>query len=447
MTTLDVAAVTRRFVILTALRWLPTGLLVPILVLLFTSRGFSLTQYAAIATVMTTTTFLLELPTGGLADSLGRKRVLLIGNGFLLASGAGLAWLAFSPTRPPMGIFLVLVAAMGVYRALESGPLEAWYVDAVHAAGEADVSPGLGRAGGVTGFSIAAGSLLSGGIIALDPFPAVDSMGVVVLTSMALVVIQVAALALLMVETRPSGPGATWTASVRQVPSVITGTLRLARTSRVITLLLLVEATWVVGMVSFENLFPVRLEALVGTTEGAASLMGPVSAAAWAASGLGAALIVRLSRRIGEYPAAALLRVCQGATIVVMGLAAGTPGLIAAFIATYLSHGASAPVHMTLLHRQVTAANRTTAVSLNSMVGFAAFSVAAVLIGLVADGISVEAGMFICGAVAVLGAPLYLRARRHDTTAPGTETGEADAVMAAGPGELFTGPIDGSQPS
>ena len=71
------AAVTRRFLILRATRWLPTGLLMPVLVLVLVDRGFSLAQIGVAAAGQGLMVFLLELPTGGLADALGRKPVLL----------------------------------------------------------------------------------------------------------------------------------------------------------------------------------------------------------------------------------------------------------------------------------------------------------------------------------------------------------------------------------
>lgn len=413
----SVTALTHRYLLLEGLRWVPTGLLIPILVLMFTSRGFSLTEFGVVVTIMATTTFGLELPTGGLADSLGRRRVLLVASGFLLVAKALLFTVAASPARPSWTVVAAASIAMGAYRALESGPLGAWFVDAVHAIDpDGDVEAGLGKAGTVTGFAIATGSLAAGGIIAWDPIVTLDPMAVVLACSFMLVVVQTIALALLMSEVKSPLRSGVLVESLREVPAVITATLTLARRNRVIALLLVVEATWSVGMVAFENLFPVRLSQLVESSDAAAALLGPVAAAGWAASGAGAFLVLRLSRRLGPYRTGALLRVVQAAFIVTMGLAAGAPGVIAAFIATYLVHGASGPVHLNLLHRQVDAAHRTTALSLNSMVAFAAFSIAGIAIGAVADITSVPAAMIVCAAVTMLGAVAYLIAQRHDPT-------------------------------
>ncbi|HKJ54499.1 MAG TPA: MFS transporter [Nitriliruptoraceae bacterium] len=412
-----VSAITRRYLVLDGLRWLPTGLFIPILVLLFTGRGFSLTEFGIVGTIMAATTFLLELPTGGLADALGRRRVLLVACGFLLVAKAILFTVAASTGRPSWAVVAIASIAMGVYRALESGPLGAWYVDAVHAVDvDADVEAGLGQAGTVTGLSIATGSLAAGGIMAWDPIATLDPMAVVMGVSIFFVLLQALSLMLLMTELRPPLGIDALMASARDVPSVIRETLSLVRTGRVLVLLLVVEATWSVGMVAFENLFPVRLADLVGSTDGGAALLGPVSAAGWAASGAGAFFVVRLSRRLGPYRTGALLRLVQAGFIVAMGLVAGVAGIVAAFIATYLVHGASGPVHLNLVHRQVDADHRATALSLNSMVAFASFSVAGIGIGAIADQVSVPVAMVTCAVVAALGAVAYLAARRADPT-------------------------------
>src|SRR3712207_7579714 len=58
---------------LTVLRWLPVGFQAPITVLLAQSRGLSLAEIGLLFTVHGLVVVALELPTGGLADVLGRR--------------------------------------------------------------------------------------------------------------------------------------------------------------------------------------------------------------------------------------------------------------------------------------------------------------------------------------------------------------------------------------
>ena len=66
--------------------------------------------------------------------------------------------------------FVAAAVVMGAFRALDSGPLEAWFVDTVHLTEPgADVDQQLSRAGTVLGGAIAVGAILSGGLIWWDP--------------------------------------------------------------------------------------------------------------------------------------------------------------------------------------------------------------------------------------------------------------------------------------
>src|SRR3712207_5843539 len=117
----------RRYVGLTALRWLPIGIAAPVTVLLATSRGLSPADIGATVAVYGAVTLLLELPTGGLADAIGHRPVLVL-SGLL-----GTASLLLMTVADGVGLFALAWALLGVGRALDSGPLEAWYVDTVHA--------------------------------------------------------------------------------------------------------------------------------------------------------------------------------------------------------------------------------------------------------------------------------------------------------------------------
>jgi hypothetical protein len=155
--------------------------------------------------------------------------------------------------------------------------------------------------------------------------------------------------------------------------------------------------------------------------------MGPVGSAAWFASAAGAAGIVAISRRIGVARSAALLRIVQGLTIVAMGLIAGPIGVVAAYLGCYVAHGASNPMHTTLLHRQVVGAHRTTVLSMNSMVSQPAGSLGTITLTSLADGTTVGTAMVVGGIICALAAPLYIPAWRQE---------QEDPAVAADPGAI-----------
>ena len=102
------------------------------------------------------------------------------------------------------------MALQGVFRALDSGPLEAWYVDATLAADPTpEIEHGLSRGSTVLSLAIAIGALLSGGLVALDPFESIATLALPLLVALALGVVNLVAIVLLMTEIRggPRSPG------------------------------------------------------------------------------------------------------------------------------------------------------------------------------------------------------------------------------------------------
>jgi predicted MFS family arabinose efflux permease len=409
MTALDARSARRRYLVLIALRWFPVGLLIPINVLLMLSRGLSLTEIGVAFSVQGFVVLALELPTGGLSDSLGRRPVLI------LASIVGLLSLGTLYLADSLPMFAVAMFLQGVFRALDSGPLEAWYVDATLAAEpDARIESGLGAGSTVLSLAIGAGALLSGGLVALDPFESIETLALPLLVALALYVLNLGALVLLLTEVRKARGARAIATSVGAVPGVIRDGLRLLRSSRVLLALVLVELFWGFSMVTFESLFPIRLSEVLGDTADAAALMGPVSSGAWFASAVGAAAITVVSGRLGVARSAAALRILQGLAIVAMGLIAGPVGVVTAYLACYVTHGASNPMHMTLLHRQVDGPHRTTVLSMNSMVGQPAGAIGAIVLASIADGTSLTTAMLIGGLVCAAAAPLYIPAWRSE---------------------------------
>ncbi|WP_144118534.1 MFS transporter [Catellatospora sichuanensis] len=421
MSTLSVKQVRHRFLLLHGLRWLPTGLMVPVMILLMQERGLTLPQIGLAATAQGLVVLVLELPTGGLADAIGRKPVLAASWAVNLLS------LALVVTADSFAMFYLAWALQGIHRALDSGPLESWYVDATLAADpEANYESGLGLAGTVIGVAISAGALISGGLVALGPIGPFSALTVPMVAAAVLQVVALIVLLILMAEVRPARGVGALLASVREAPRMVGQAFGLLRRSRVLLALVAVELFWGFGMVTFEGLLPVRLAEVVGDADRAAAMLGPASSAAWLVSAAAAALTPLLLRWPGAAPGAALLRILQGLTVVGMGVFAGPVGVLIAFLACYAVHGASNPLHTGLLHRQVDGPYRTSVISLNSMMGQPAGALGGVALTALAAATSISTAMLVGGAVLALAAPLYLPAWRQARRKPVPEPTSAE---------------------
>jgi MFS family permease len=227
------ARLRRRFVLLTALRWLPIGFTAPLLVLLQLSRGLTLEQVGITTACYALTTALLELPTGGLADAIGRRTVLVA------SSILGIVVFAGMLVAVGLGPWIAIKIVAGAARALDSGPLEAWFVDEVRRGDHrADIRHGLSQAhaveGGGLALSAAAGGLLP---VAFDGF---NSAVVAALAAQGLYLVGV----LSMVSEHRTLDRRALAAAFRQVPAVLRSGLTIGMRTRPVGRLLCGSAVW-----------------------------------------------------------------------------------------------------------------------------------------------------------------------------------------------------------
>jgi len=412
---LSPSAARRILYTLTVTRWFPVGLVVGIFILLQTGRGLTIAQATTAAAVSGLVCFALELPTSGFADAFGRRAVYIAAAVVNVLAGVAYA-LAQS-----FWAFVGATALMGLFRALDSGPLEAWFVDEVHASTPgADVDQELSRAGTFLGLSMAAGALVGVALIWWHPIRSAPAIDLAVWGFAALNVVHLIAVLALLKETPRHAVGerqrALVLASMREAPRVVLSGLKLLGRNRILLGIVAAEIFWSIGMIAFESLLPLRLEELLGSQQRAGATMGPIAAAGWLIFALGTWLAGVASKRIGVARAAMLGRALNGTGAVVMGLALGPVGLIAAYLFTYSAHGLNGPPHAALLHREAEAGNRATVLSMNSMMAFLAFGIAGPLTGLLADHASIATAMVTVGAISLLGVACYLPARRAELT-------------------------------
>lgn len=402
----------RVFLTLTFTRWFPVGLVVGILILYQLDRGQSITQALTVSALSGAVVFLLELPTSSFADGFGRRAVYVTAAGVNVVTG--FVYLA----ADSFWMFAVGGCLMGVFRALDSGPLEAWYVDTVHlVAPGKGVDGALAKQGAVLGGGMAAGALVSGGLVAWHPIGTQSALTLPVLVFALLNVIHLGLVVALMREPRAATSNTSLARALeaaRRAPTVVRGGLNLLRGNRVLRGLVLVEVFWAIAMVVFEQFQPVRLAELLGDEARAGAWMGPVAAAGWGVFAVGSAVAGVTSRHLGVARTAILARTLNGLGAMAMGLVMGPELLVVAYLGTYALHGAGGPMHSALLHREASAHNRATMLSLNSMMMFAAFSIAAPLLGLLSAHTSTSTAMISAGAVSMLGALCYLPALRHE---------------------------------
>jgi predicted MFS family arabinose efflux permease len=418
------ARLVRRFVLLNALRWLPTGLLMPVAVVLMQSRGLSLSEIGLVVTVQGAAVMLLELPTGGLADAVGRRTVLL------LASALDVASLALLLTAHSPGAFMVAGLVQGVFRALESGPLESWYVDSSLAVDPgAAIERGLARGTSALGLAISLGALAAAGLTAHPVVGGVDPLAVPVAAALLLRLVDMGALAVLVHDDRARPDLRAMSLGIAAAPAVVRSTMRLVSRSRALLALVGVELLWGAGLVAVELFSGPRMVELLGDPERGVAVFGLAAAAGWSTSALGSAATGRVTARLGGGPArvGAVMRVAQGAAVMLMALAGGPLGLVSGYIGFYLVHGCANVVHYGMVHRLVDADHRTTVISANSLASRLGGTAGATGLGVLAGGAGIPMALAVAAVALAAGAPLYRVAGRPRHHRPVPARGPAGA--------------------
>ncbi|MEU9060833.1 MFS transporter [Streptomyces sp. NPDC048430] len=390
----------RRFVAVSFLFWLPAGLGMAPMVLLFTERGLALTAVAAAFAAHSLTAAALELPTGGLSDVIGRRAVLA-GAGLLNACALTLMGLGTAPWVIALG-----TALMGAGRALSSGPAEAWYVDTVHARSgpDADLRKGLARGSAASSGAVALGVLLGGALpwlLGLGPDPGarlraltsdlVLPLSVPVLLGVVIDVVFVGYV--LTVLTEPPRPAATLRGVLRGVPGVVAAGLRLGAGDALIRRILMTTGAAGTALAALELLTPGRAAALTGTAESGAVLFAGLAAAGFACSALGSRLAPLVARLAGDAERAVLASLgASVAGLLALGAtvsATGPPALTMAVVGyglVYLGLGAAGPTENDLLHRRVDTSGRATALSVQSLARQLVGAAAGLVIGALPAG-------------------------------------------------------------
>lgn len=379
----------RRLVVLSALRWLPAGLIIPVLVLMLGARGLSLSQVGQVMAVYSVVTLVLEVPTGGLSDTWGRRPVVVLS---ALLQAIALLVLAVVATLP---LVLLGGALLGAARALSSGPLEAWYVDAMQ--GRDRIEAGLAHGQVAESLALGVGAVVGGFLPRLwaglpQAGPGVVQLSVPFLVAAAAAVLQAGAAGLLM--SRIPGAGVS-------MGRTMTEAVGLARRDGAVRRLLLVSAALGVVLSGVELLAPPRFAVLIGDPARAATVFGVLTAVAFGAAAAGAASSTR-------FPGARTL--VGMAAFLAMGLFAlglAVPALAAAagaYLALYVAVGVQGPVLAALLHGRISSRVRATVMSLDSLALQAGAAVAGLGVGALAEGVGLLAGLGVVAVAAVLAA-------------------------------------------
>ena len=360
----DLTRTRRRFVTLTALRWFPTGVVLPVLVLLMRERGLDLAEVGIVLAVYSLLTATLELPTGGLADVIGRRPVLVLSASMTVA---GTVLLGVGQNLLMLG---AAAGVLGVARALDSGPLQAWFVDTVQALdAQADLRHGFSQAGVAEAAGLGLGALVGGGLVAISPLP--QESGVVIALSTPFLLAAALSVGSLVavvawVQEPPRQTAVRVGDVLADVPRTIARGAALTVGRGPLRRLVAFSAALGVALAGVELLAPTSFATLLGGASQAAGPYAVLVTLGFAGTAAGSALAPALARLLRS-PSRGLLAAALASAIAVLAISTPTLGVAAtAFLTFYLLLGIGGPLLDELTHAAVTSSERATVLSVRN---------------------------------------------------------------------------------
>jgi MFS family permease len=406
---------TRNFIILRALRWLPVGLLLPFLILTPVARGLELDAVGAVFAVHSAVLIVLEVPSGALADSFGRRRVLLVGAALTAAS---LATYAVAQSVPA---FIASVAALGTGRALISGALEAWYVDSLRALDpRAPLAPGLSRGTAAEAVAMGLGALAGGAIVSLaQPTHVADGpftgYGLAALVGAGAALTYFGAVAALVHEPPRAAQLQEAGHSIAQRIRAVLATARAeAAASVTVRVIFATAVAFGFGMSAAELLWQPHLAELLHGGRSHGFAFGALAAGSMLAVAIGAAASPALRRRLGLRPGYLAALGLVAVFTAFLGAPQATAGFVVLYLATYLSYGLVDPMHIELLNEAVGSEARATLISGESLAAQGGALVANLSVGALAAAEGTAVAWAVAGALMALTGVLVARPLRRD---------------------------------
>ena len=412
--------VTRRYAVLVALQEFAIWLPLPVLVLHLTDRGIDLAAIGFVFALRAVFVVLLEVPTGGLADAIGRKPIALASQTATFVSFVALLVVGGPAT------LLVYAVFQGIGSALHSGALEAWYVDRLTATGEGvDLQRHLATIGVVQTAAMLAGAALGGALPALFagadlPWP-IQGFGVALAAGLLLRLVVAALTALLVVEPEFEGR-ARWSAAI-QTPAIVRDGFRLVRRLPTLPWLLLAGGAMGWSLTAVETFWQPIASLTFGADPARSGVYGALGFVLGASGLVGSLLVMRYGDRFpgGPVALAAATQVLKAAAMLLLGAQAGGLGVALGLGLAYVAIAAQNAPHDALLNRAVPSERRSIVLSIHSLVFFGGIAVGSSVLGVVASTAGAPFAMAVAGIVTAAAAAAYVgvaAARRRGASVP-----------------------------
>jgi MFS transporter, DHA1 family, quinolone resistance protein len=411
--------------------WFIVGLIIPVLTLFLLRKGFTLLQVGFAFAVYSGTTVLLELPTGGLSDSFGRKKIYLIS---LTLQFAGALLIIF--LNNPYAVMTCFIL-QGAARSLSSGTMDAYFIDQFYETDpQINLQKEMARIGFFIPAALAFGSLLGGALPALlknltEGPPLKNIYAANYLTLAFFILLQYLFTAILIQDDHPQREKGRKLEGFRQFPVVLRTSVHYGLRHPIILLLLLAMFCWGFSVAGLEQLWQPQLKSIIKEETGTL-IFGLLTFGYFAAAAIGNLLATPISTLMKEQYALVLFvsRTIMGALYLILALQQQVLIFSLIYVMVFLFNGIQGSPESALFNREIPSEKRSTLLSFASLFLQAGGILGSILSGFLADQFSIKFAWLLAAAVLTLSALLYLRIQIIENR---TRTAKASYEFQANP--------------
>ncbi|MGF1759317.1 MFS transporter [Photobacterium sagamiensis] len=389
------------------LHWAIIGIAIPVLILIFQSRGLNLQEIGFVMAVWVGSTAALEIPLGGVADKYGRKHTYLLS---LAVNTLGCIALYFATD---LSLLLIAAFLLGSARAIYSGTLDAWFYDSFHnAKGELTYHQAISKVNVMVTVGLALGSLIGGW---LPDYVMSSSLNVSTVYDLNIIIIGLANIFLFVVTLIVIHEPNT---RCRESPesgskNIIHHSVEVIRESLTHDVLKrLMQTTLVYGLVlsSAENFWQPYLSGIINNSGYGVAVFGVISALYFLMAGASSLLSVKLLRMFaGSHKMLMFVtRVLSGFVFIALAFTDNIYSFAACYLTFFFLFTVGNNSERVLLNDNTKQSHRSTMLSVSSFIVTSGAVVASLLLGYISEQYGITINWVMCGVLLVISSVLFV---------------------------------------
>lgn len=389
--------------------WFAIGIIIPVMTLYLLEKGLNLIQVGFVFAFYSAATVLLELPTGGLADSIGRKKVYLISLVFLVASGIMLL------VSDSFIWILISAILQGVARSLSSGTMDAHFIDEFYRIDpDVNLQQEMAKIGIFIPLALGLGSLLGGflpmtlGVLTEKSFlDSVYASNYIVISLV--LIIQISATSILVKEKKRTGKDSTVIGGFKKVPEVLGTSVKYGLKHPVILLILMTGFAWGFSISGLEQLWQPQVKSIISSTTGS-WIFGALTFGYFLAASIGNMLVTPICRIFKDNYIAVLFlaRLIMGVLYFVLAIQNGILLFSVFYVMLFMFNGVQGSPESSIFNSEVPSEKRSTLLSFSSLFLQGGGILGSLIMGFLAQTYSIKIAWITASVVISASALLYL---------------------------------------